>query len=37
MKYLILIYSNPMSRELWARFSPAEQAAGFQVLRRAER
>ena len=30
MKYLILIYSNPMSRELWARFSPAEQAAGFQ-------
>ena len=37
MKYLILIYSNPMSRELWARFSPAEQAAGFQDLRRAER
>lgn len=29
MKYLILIYSNPMSRELWAGFSPAEQAAGF--------
>ncbi len=29
MKYLILIYSNPMSRDLWAGFSPAEQAAGF--------
>ena len=30
MKYLILIYSNPTSRELWAGFSSAEQAAGFQ-------
>lgn len=30
MKYLILIYSNPMSRALWAGFSPTEQAAGFQ-------
>jgi len=30
VKYLILIYSNPMSRALWAGFSPAEQAAGFQ-------
>jgi hypothetical protein len=30
MKYLILIYSNPMSRELWAGFSPAEQAEGFK-------
>ena len=31
MKYLILIYSNPMSREMWAGFSPAEQAEGFKA------
>lgn len=30
MKYLILIYSNPMSREMWQGFSPAEQAEGFK-------
>jgi hypothetical protein len=30
MKYLVLIYSNPMSREMWQRFSPAEQAEGFK-------
>ena len=30
MKYLILIYSNPMSRQLWEGFSPAERAEGFR-------
>ena len=30
MKYLILIYSNPQSREIWASFSPAQQAEGFE-------
>jgi hypothetical protein len=29
VKYLILIYSNPLSRELWEGFSEAEQAEGF--------
>lgn len=29
VKYLILIYSNPRSRELWEAFSDAEQAEGF--------
>ncbi|MGH3761250.1 YciI family protein [Actinophytocola sp.] len=28
MKYLILIYSNPESRAIWERFSPAERAEG---------
>lgn len=31
MKYLILIYSNPMSREAWEGFSEAERAEGFGV------
>jgi hypothetical protein len=30
VKYLILIYSNPMSRQIWEGFSDAERAAGFQ-------
>ena len=29
MKYLILIYRNPKSREIWENMSPAEQAAGY--------
>lgn len=28
MKYLILIYSNPASREIWAGMSATEQAEG---------
>jgi len=31
MKYLILIYSNPMSRELWKSFSQAERAEGLRA------
>ncbi len=31
MKYLILIYGNPQSRELWNGFSPEERAEGLQV------
>jgi hypothetical protein len=31
MKYLILIYSNPMSRELWGRFSQEERAEGLHA------
>jgi hypothetical protein len=31
MKYLILIYSNPMSRELWKGFSQAERAEGLRA------
>lgn len=31
MKYLILIYSNPASREMWASFSPEEQAEGYRI------
>jgi hypothetical protein len=31
MKYLILIYSNPMSRELWNGFSQAERAEGLRA------
>ena len=31
MKYLILIYSNPMSRDAWAGFSPEEQAEGLDM------
>ena len=30
MKFLILIYSNPQSREMWANFSSAEQAEGYR-------
>src|SRR5687768_8593129 len=30
MRYLILIHSNPASREIWEGFSPEEQAAGFE-------
>jgi hypothetical protein len=30
MKYLILIYSNPASREIWEGFSEDEQAEGFR-------
>lgn len=29
MKYLILIYNNPKSREIWQNMSPAEQAEGY--------
>jgi hypothetical protein len=29
MKYLILIYRNPKSREIWENMSPAEQGAGY--------
>ena len=29
MKYLILIYNNPQSREIWESMSPAEQAEGY--------
>ncbi|MGH3679422.1 MAG: YciI family protein [Natronosporangium sp.] len=29
MKYVILIYSNPASRQIWNSFSPEQQAAGF--------
>ena len=31
MKYLILIYSNPMSRKLWEGFSQAERGEGLRV------
>jgi hypothetical protein len=31
MKYLILIYSNPASREAWAGFSDEQRAEGFSV------
>jgi hypothetical protein len=31
VKYLILIYSNPTSRNLWEQFSETEKAAGFGV------
>jgi hypothetical protein len=31
MKYVILIHSNPMSREAWEGFSDAERAEGFAV------
>jgi hypothetical protein len=30
MKYLILIYSNPASRELWEGFSDDQRAEGFR-------
>ena len=30
MRYIILIHSNPASREIWETFSADEQAAGFQ-------
>ncbi len=31
MKYVILIYSNPKSREIWESFSDAQRAEGFQL------
>jgi len=31
MKYVILIWSNPASREVWSGFSDAERAEGFGV------
>jgi hypothetical protein len=31
VKYVILIYGNPTSRELWTAFSEAEQAAGLKA------
>ena len=30
MKYLILIYSNPASREIWEGFSEDQRAAGYR-------
>ena len=30
MKYLVLIYSNPASREIWESFSDEQQADGFR-------
>jgi hypothetical protein len=30
MKYMILIYSNPASREMWAGFSDAQRAEGWR-------
>jgi hypothetical protein len=29
MRYVILIWSNPGSREIWESFTPEEQASGF--------
>ena len=31
MKYLILIYGNPASRQIWEGFSDAERAEGWQA------
>ena len=31
MKYAILIYSNPASRQIWEGLSDAQRAAGFEV------
>jgi hypothetical protein len=31
MKFLILIYSNPSSRELWEQFSAEDRAAGLNA------
>ncbi len=30
MKYLILIYSNPASREIWERFTDDQRAEGYR-------
>jgi hypothetical protein len=30
VKYLVLIYSNPASREIWESFSDEQQAEGFR-------
>jgi hypothetical protein len=30
VKYLVLIYSNPQSRQIWEGFSDAQRAAGFR-------
>ena len=31
MKYMILIHSNPASREIWESFSDAERAEGYRA------
>ena len=31
MKYMILIFSNPMSRQLWKSFSQADRAEGLRA------
>jgi hypothetical protein len=31
VKYLILIWSNPMSRQLWEGFSPVERSEGLRA------
>ena len=31
MKYVILIYSNPASKEIWESFTPEQQAEGYGV------
>ena len=31
MKYMILVYSNPRSREMWESFSPEERAEGWNA------
>lgn len=31
MKYLVLIYNNPASREIWDALSPDERAVGLQA------
>ena len=31
MKYLILIYSNPASRQIWEGFTEAQRASGLQA------
>ena len=31
MKYLVLIYSNPASRQVWETMSEADRAAGWEV------
>jgi hypothetical protein len=31
MKYMVLIYSNPESRQSWEGFSPAERGAGLEA------
>jgi hypothetical protein len=30
MKYLVMIYTNPATREIWESFSEEEQAAGYR-------
>jgi hypothetical protein len=31
MKYVVLIYGNPMSRDIWARLTEEQRAAGLQA------